>query len=422
MQFSLIGLNHRTAPVEVREKLSFPEAALPEALRAVASLPNVREAMILSTCNRVEIMARSEGDAGNAIPDMVQFLAHYHQRPHAQVEPYLYQHEQAAAIRHIFRVAASLDSMIVGEAQILGQVKEAYAIARNAGTLRGPLDEALTRSFHVAKRVRTETGIATSAVSVSYAAVELAKKIFGSLTDKKVLLVGAGKMSELAARHLVSSGATQIAVANRSPERAEELAAGLGGRAVPFEKMREAAAQCDIVLTSTGASNYLITKADVQRMLAERKNRPMFLIDIAVPRNIDPAINKLDNIFLYDIDDLQQVVSANLKEREKEALTAEQIAIEEAEKFLHWLKTLDVVPTIVDLQAQLEQVRQQEMARAASQLGTLTPVQREAVEALTRGLMNKVAHAPIHHLKTLAQQPDGLKVVGTIRRIFNLKD
>ena len=422
MQFSLIGLNHRTAPIEVREQLCFPEDALPEALRAVAALPNVREAMILSTCNRVEIMARTEDAAGNAIPDMVQFLAHYHQRSHAQIEPYLYQHRQGEAIRHIFRVASSLDSMIVGEAQILGQIKEAYAIARNAGTLRGPLEEALTRSFHVAKRVRTETGIATSAVSVSYAAVELAKKIFGSLNDKKILLVGAGKMSELAARHLVSTGKTQIYVTNRSPERAAQLAAALEGHAVPFAQMLQFAAQCDIVLTSTGATAYLITRADAQRMLAERKNRPMFLIDIAVPRNIDPAINKLDNIFLYDIDDLQQVVNSNMQERQKEAQTAEQIAVEEAEKFLSWLKTLDVVPTIVDLQEQLERVRQQELTRVAAQLGTLTPAQREAVEALTRGMMNKVLHSPIHQLKTLAQEPDGLHLVGIIRRIFNLKD
>lgn len=422
MFFSLIGLNHRTAPVEVREKLSFREDALPDALRAVASLPNIREAMILSTCNRVEIIARAEGEAANAIPDMVQFLAHYHQKPHSQIEPYLYQHQQGEAIRHLFRVASSLDSMIVGEAQILGQVKEAYAIARNTGTLRGPLDEALTRSFHVAKRVRTETGIATSAVSVSYAAVELAKKIFGSLNDKRVLLIGAGKMSELAAKHLVSSGATQIFVTNRSPERAEQLARSLDGQAVPFQQMLSTAAQCDIVIASTGASDFLISKADAQRMLAERKNRPMFLIDIAVPRNIDPAINKLDNIFLYDIDDLQQVVNANMQERQKEAQTAEQIANEEAEKFLNWLKTLDVVPTIVDLQTHLEHVRQQEIARLASQLGGLTPEQREAVEALTRGMMNKVLHSPIHHLKTSAQQPDGLKMVETIRRIFNLKD
>jgi glutamyl-tRNA reductase len=422
MQFSLIGLNHRTAPIEVREKLCFSEEALPDALRAVASLPNVREAMILSTCNRVEIMARSEGEAANAVPDMVKFLAHYHQRSHAQIEPYLYHHEQGAAIRHIFRVASSLDSMIIGEAQILGQIKEAYAIARSAGTLRGPLDEALTRSFHVAKRVRTETGIATSAVSVSYAAVELARKIFGSLNDKKILLVGAGKMSELAAKHLISSGSTQIFVTNRSLERAEELAARLHGEVVPFHQMLSAAAQCDIVLTSTGATDYLITRNDVQHMLSERKNRPMFLIDIAVPRNIDPAINKLDNIFLYDIDDLQQVVSSNMEERQKEAQTAEQIAVEEAEKFLHWLNTLDVVPTIVDLQGQMERVRQQEMARVAAQLASLTPAQREAVEALTKGMMSKILHSPIQHLKSLAQEPEGLRLVGTIRRLFNLKD
>jgi glutamyl-tRNA reductase len=259
-------------------------------------------------------------------------------------------------------------------------------------------------------------------VSVSYAAVELARKIFGSLNEKKVLLVGAGKMSELAAKHLISSGSTHIFVTNRSFERAEELAARLNGRTAPFDQMLNVAAQCDIVLTSTGATEYLITRSDAQHMLSERKNRPMFLIDIAVPRNIDPAINKLDNMFLYDIDDLQQVVSANMEGRQKEAQTAEQIAGEEAEKFLRRLNTLDVVPTIVDLQTQLETLRQQEMARVGAQLGTLTPAQREAVEALTRGMMNKVLHSPMHHLKTLAQEPEGLKFVEMVRRLFNLKD
>ncbi|MSO20650.1 MAG: glutamyl-tRNA reductase [Acidobacteria bacterium] len=421
MHFSLIGLNHRTAPVEVREQLCFQETALPQALQAVASLPGVHEAMILSTCNRVEILARSDAEQGDVTGALVQFLAHYHQRAHSQIEPYLYRFQQADVIRHIFRVASSLDSMIIGETQILGQVKEAYAQARTVGTLRGPLDEALTRAFHVAKRVRTETGIASSAVSVSYAAVELAKKIFGSLNDKKILLIGAGKMSELAAKHLVSSGGVHIYVTNRSPERATEMAAMLHGRAVPFDQMLTHAAQCDIILTSTGAPNYLITMADAQRLLSERKNRPMFMIDIAVPRNIDPAINKLDNIFLYDIDDLQQVVDSNMKERMREAQAAEQIAEQETDKFLKWLKTLEVVPTIIDLQSHLEEMRQQEMTRVSSQLSSLTPEQREAVDALTRGMMHKVLHSPIHHLKTLAQQPDGLKLVETVRKIFNLK-
>jgi glutamyl-tRNA reductase len=279
----------------------------------------------------------------------------------------------------------------------------------------------LTRAFNVAKRVRTETGIAASAVSVSYAAVELARKIFGSLEGKHILLVGAGKMSELAAKHLLGHGGSQVLVTNRTPERAAELAAALQGRAVPFDRLLEYAAQCDILISSAAAPHFLILKSDAQRLLAERRNRPMFLIDIAVPRNIDPEVNRLDNLFLYDIDDLQQVVDANLKERMREALRGEQIVEQEVEKFLRWMKTLDVVPTIVDLQSHVEQIRQQELARIQARLGDLTAEQREAIDALTRGLAHKLLHSPITELKSLAQQPDGVRLVETVRRIFNLK-
>ena len=421
MNFYLVGVSHKTAPIEVRERLAFPVDRLPEALRQVASLAGVRETLILSTCNRVEILARAESPREDLTVALTRFLADFHALSSQHLEPHLYRYQQREAIRHVFRVASSLDSMIIGESQILGQVKEAYALARSVGTLRGPLEEALTRSFFVAKRVRTETGIASSAVSVSYAAVELARKIFGSLDGKRILLVGAGKMSELAARHLLGHGGSQIFVTNRTAERADEMAAALQGRAVPFDQLFEYAAQCDILISSTAAPSFLIRKPDVQRLLAERKNRPMFLIDIAVPRNIDPEVNKLDNIFLYDIDDLQQVVNANLKERLREAQRGEQIAEQEVEKFLRWLKTLDVVPTIIDLQSQLEQIRQQEISRVESQLGDLTPAQREAIEALTKGLVNKVLHSPVTQLKSLAQQPDGLRLVETVRRIFNLK-
>lgn len=421
MNFCLVGLSHKTAPVEVREKLAIAEERLAEALRAVGALPDISEAFILSTCNRVEILARAKTDDGNLAPALTEFLAAWHGRRLAEIESYLYEHRQRDAIRHLFRVASSLDSMVVGESQILGQVKTAYAVARAAGTLGGMLEEVLTRSFAVAKRIRTETGIAASAVSVSYAAVELAKKIFGSLEGKKILLVGAGKMSELAAKHLLHSGAAGIFVTNRTPERARELAALLQGRAVPFEQLFEYATQCDILISSTGAPHFILQKADAQRLLAERKNRPIFLIDIAVPRDIDPETNKLDNLFLYDIDDLQQVVNANLKERLREAQRGEQIAEQEVEKVLQRLKTLDVVPTIVDLQAHLEEIRRQEMARLASRFRDLPPEHQDALEELTRGMVNKILHAPITHLKHLAQQPDGLKLAETVRRIFNLK-
>ena len=421
MNFFVVGISHKTAPIEVRERLAFPEDRLPDALRLAAGLPGVSETLILSTCNRVEVVARAEDPQQDLTQTLQRFLSDYHDLSPQDLQPHLYHYRQREAIRHLFRVASSLDSMIIGESQILGQVKEAHALARSVGTLRGPLDEALTRSFFVAKRVRSETGIASAAVSISYAAVELARKIFDSLEGKRILLVGAGKMSELAARHLAVHGGSQVFVANRTPERAAEMATALQGRAVPFEQLFEYAAQCDILISSTAAPQFLIRKPDVQRLLGERKNRPIFLIDIAVPRNIDPEVNKLDNIFLYDIDDLQQVVNANLKERLREAQKGEQIAEQEVEKFLRWLKTLDVVPTIIDLQAQLEQIRRQEIARVEGQLGNLTPAQRQAIETMTKGLVHKVLHSPITELKSLSQDPDGIRLVETVRRIFKLK-
>ena len=421
MNFCLVGLSHKTAPVEVRECLAIPEDLLPDTLRAAAALPDIGEVFILSTCNRVEILARAETDDGNIGPQLADFLARSHDLTLSELQQHLYEYRQQEAIRHLFRVASSLDSMVIGESQVLGQVKAAYNVARATGTLGGTLEEVLTRSFAVAKRIRTETGIAASAVSVSYAAVELARKIFGTLEAKRILLIGAGKMSELAAKHLLHSGAAGIFVTNRTPERAQEMASLLQGRPIPFEQLLEYAAQCDILISSTAAPDFLIRKNDGQRLLAERKNRPIFLIDIAVPRNIDPEVNKLDNLFLYDIDDLEGVVKSNLKERLREAQRGEQIAEQEVEKLMRRLKTLDVVPTIIDLQAHFEQVRQQELERMEARFGSLTPEQREAVEALTRGMVNKILHSPISHLKTLAQHPDGLKLVETVRRIFNLK-
>ncbi|OFW11071.1 MAG: glutamyl-tRNA reductase [Acidobacteria bacterium RIFCSPLOWO2_12_FULL_59_11] len=421
MNFCLVGLSHKTAPVEVRECLAIPEDLLPDALRAAAALPDIGEVFILSTCNRVEILARAETDDGNIGPQLADFLARSHDLTLSELQQHLYEYRQQEAIRHLFRVASSLDSMVIGESQVLGQVKAAYNVARATGTLGGTLEEVLTRSFAVAKRIRTETGIAASAVSVSYAAVELARKIFGTLEAKRILLIGAGKMSELAAKHLLHSGAAGIFVTNRTPERAQEMASLLQGRPIPFEQLLEYAAQCDILISSTAAPDFLIRKNDGQRLLAERKNRPIFLIDIAVPRNIDPEVNKLDNLFLYDIDDLEGVVKSNLQERLREAQRGEQITEQEVEKLMRRLKTLDVVPTIIDLQAHFEQVRQQELERMEARFGSLTPEQREAVEALTRGMVNKILHSPISHLKTLAQHPDGLKLVETVRRIFNLK-
>ena len=419
MQLSLVGLSHHTAPIEVRERLHFPEKDLPAALHALAERDAVEEAIILSTCNRVEILARLADDA-DARTLLGDFLSRQRRVARDLLEKHLYHHSQREAVRHVFRVAASLDSMIVGEPQVLGQVKAAYATGRAVGTVGGILDEVLVHAFATAKKVRTETGVASSAVSVSYAAVELARKIFGSLEGKTVFLIGAGKMSELAARHLRRSGARAIFVANRTLARAEELAKELEGETVRFDDLLNFVSRADIVISSTGAPVYIIKKEHGARFLAERRNRPMFFIDIAVPRDIDPALNKLNNIFLYDIDDLQQVVEANLRQRQREALRGEEIVEREVDRLLGRLKRLEVAPTIAALQEHLHALRQQELERA--RLRDLSSEQRAAVEEMTRRLVNKILHGPIAELKRLPQKPNGLKLAEFARRLFRLKE
>ncbi len=419
MQLSLVGLSHHTAPIEVRERLHFPEKDLPAALHALVERDAVEEAIILSTCNRVEILARLTDDA-DARSLLGDFLSRQRRVPRDLLDKHLYHHSQREAVRHIFRVAASLDSMIVGEPQVLGQVKAAYATGRAVGTVGSILDAVLAHAFATAKKVRTETGVAASAVSVSYAAVELARKIFGSLEGKTVFLIGAGKMSELAARHLRRSGARAIFVANRTLARAEELAKELGGETVRFDELLNFISRADIVISSTGAPVYIIKKEHGARFLAERRNRPMFFIDIAVPRDIDPALNKLNNIFLYDIDDLQQVVEANLRQRRREALRAEEIVEREVDRLLGRLKRLEVAPTIAALQEHLHGIRQQELERA--RLRDLSPEQHTAVEEMTRRLVNKILHGPIAELKRLPQEPNGLKLTEFARRLFRLKE
>jgi len=419
MQLSLIGLSHHTAPVEVRERLDFPAKDLPTALQSLTEQDGVIEAMLLSTCNRVEVFTRLE-DHIDALPLVTNFLAQQRQLPRDILTTHLYEHQQQEAIRHVFRVASSLDSMVVGEPQILGQIKTAYATARAVGSVGSILDEVLRHAFATAKKVRTETGIATTAVSISYAAVELAKKIFGSLEGKSVFLIGAGKMSDLAARHLQRSGAQTIFVANRTFARAEELAQALEGTAIRFDDLLSHVQKADIIISSTGAPVFVIKKEDGQRFLHERKNRPMFFIDIAVPRDIDPELNKLDNIFVYDIDDLQQVIEANKRHRQHEATRAEQLVEQEATQCTRRLKQLEVGPTLAALQQQLHKLRTDELAHA--NLTDLSAEQRTAVEEMTRRLVNKILHGPLVTLKQVPQQPNGLQLVEFTRHLFQLKD
>ncbi|MGA2600497.1 MAG: glutamyl-tRNA reductase [Bryobacteraceae bacterium] len=419
MKFSITGLNHRSAPVEVRERLAFDERSIPDALKILRNQPGVVEGMILSTCNRVEIAVSFEDrDGGQAIDE---FLATTRKVERDWVRPYLYKFEDRDAIQHLFRVAASLDSMVVGEPQILGQLKNAYAIAKQEGAVNGFMDTLLTRAFNVAKRVRSETEIGASAVSVSFAAVELAREIFGTLKDKKVLIVGAGKMSEAAARHLKRCGATKMFVTNRTQERAVEMAALFDAKIVEYNKFISFLPEVDIVLTSSAAPHYILTKPDMAKVIGARKNKPVFVIDIAVPRNVEPSVNELDNVFVYDIDDLQHVVENNVEARKHEAEEAEEIITEEVERMLSRLKTRDVVPTIVGLQEQLENLRTAEIARMRGKFGSLTREQDEALEALTRGIINKIAHGPISELRKQASQAEGNHYITVIRKVFRLE-
>jgi glutamyl-tRNA reductase len=419
MRFQLIGVNHKTAPVEVRERLAIPESRLPEACKRLAEYPGIDEGLILSTCNRVEILTNTKNRSG---ADLRGFLQNYFQIDGGELNKHLYEYNEQEAVRHLFRVAASLDSMVVGEPQILGQVKEAYATARAVGAVRAQLDQLVTRAFAVAKRVRTETAVGSSSVSIASVAVELAKKIFGNLHGKHVYLIGAGKMSELAARHLMAHGCASIFVANRTYDRAVSLAYKFKGHAIHFEDLHNTCDRADIVITSTGAPHAIFRPEHGEIFLARRKNRPMFFIDIAVPRDVDPAMNKLDGIFVYDIDDLQQAVATHVADRRKEAERAEAIVATEVERFQARIQTLDVVPTIVSLQDHLETIRQAEIDRVRGRLGPLSPDQEMAVEALTRGIVNKIMHTPISALKTAAREPEATTVIDLVRRLFNLQE
>ena len=420
MKLHITGLNHRTAPVEVRERIAFSDAALPAALRELRHREGFHEGLILSTCNRVEIAVTTD-DQVDVQKSLEEFLGQARNLERRKLAGHLYGYDDRDAIRHLFRVASSLDSMVLGEPQILGQLKQAYAVAKHEGAVGGYLDAVLTRAFSVAKRVRTETMIGQNAVSVSFAAVELAREIFGNLKDCRVLLLGAGKMSELAARHH-RSGVGKILVTNRTRTRAEEMASIFGGTIIDYEAYLQSLPEIDILIASSGAPHYILTREQVQKAMGQRRGRPMFLIDIAVPRNIEPSTNQLENVFLYDIDDLGRVVDKNRKEREVEAATGEAIISEEVEKLVARLKTRAATPVIVELQEHLDHLRRGELQRLRSKFGDLTPQQEEALEALTKGLMNKVAHGAIAEIRKSAAQDDGWQTVSLVRRLFRLEN
>jgi glutamyl-tRNA reductase len=419
MPLFVAGLSHRNAPVEVRERLAVDEDKLRELLRDVTATGVVEEALILSTCNRVEVYGVAE------VPGEARTVAFRHLCQHrgtslALVEPLLYTHLAEDAVRHAFRVAASLDSMMLGEPQILGQVKDAFALAQACETVGPALHTLFSQAFAVAKRVRTETEIARHAVSVSFAAVELAKKIFAGLGGKAVLLVGAGKMGELAARHLVEQGAFPIYVVNRTWARAQDMARALAGTAVPWDELQTALAGVDIVITSTGAAAPVITRDAVQRVMHGRRARPLFFIDIAVPRDVEEGVDSLGAVYRYDIDDLKQVVDANIRERGKEAQRAEGLVEREVGKFLVRQRDVEVIPTIVSLRERLEEIRVGEMRKTLARLPDASSETRQALDALSTAIVNKILHAPIAKLRESSRAGSHRSWLEVVHELFGL--
>jgi glutamyl-tRNA reductase len=422
MHIVVVGLSHKTAPVEIREKLAIPESRLGEALTRLCSYPGVREGMLLSTCNRVEVYAVVE-DLEPGYSRIQEFLADAHMSLSSeQLTPHLYWQTGDRAISHLFRVASSLDSMVVGESQILGQLKDAFESALTHKTTGLILNKVVKKAISVAKRVRTDTKIAEMAVSVSYAAVELAKKIFADLSDKTVLLIGAGEMAKLAARHFIANGVRHVRVTTRTPQHAMELANRFNGTAVAFEQFREDMGFADIVLVSTGSSHYLVSSDDVQRAVRQRMNRPMFFIDISVPRNIDPAVRHVDNAFLFDIDDLKFRVEQNRGERLQEAEKAEHMVSDEVGVVRQWLQSLEVTPTIVALKTRVEDIKRSELEKAMTRLAHLSPQERAMVESMASSIVNKLIHNTMVTLKSEVTSADGAAFVEAARRFFNLSE
>jgi glutamyl-tRNA reductase len=420
MEILVLGLNHKSAPLHIREKVAFPENEIAGPLRAVNSLDGIKENLIVSTCNRVEIVLAAE-DKG-AVEVLKEFLAEHHGVDRGELDPHLYLHIGGEAVRHLYRVASGLDSLVLGEPQILGQVKDAFEYARDAGTLGLILNRLLKKTFSVAKSVRTDTGIARSAVSVSYAAVELAKKIFGETEGRTAMIIGAGEMGELALKHLVSSGIKEVFVANRTFEKAVAMAQQFGGSAIKYEDLLDQLLITDIVISSTGAPHVIIHADDIRKLMGRRKYQPMFFIDIAVPRDIDAAVNDIDNAYLYNVDDLQAVVADNVKGREKEAEKAEAMVGKEVATFQKWVSSLQVVPTIVALRGKMERIRAAETEKALGRLPHLSDKDRQQVKALTTAIVNKILHRPQAVLKEASHTEDAGLYLEVTRKMFDLPD
>lgn len=417
MKTVVIGLNHKTADVDLREKLAFNGPKLEEGIRQIRALPEIRETIIISTCNRVEIYLTVK-DVAKAFEAVKDFFVRFFEIRKESLDNALYLYDDMQAVRHIFRVSSSLDSMVVGEPQILGQLKDAFEFALERKTTGVLLNRLLKKAISVAKRIRTETKIAENAVSISFAAVELARKIFDDLPEKSFMLLGAGEMAELAAKHMMNNGVKNIVIANRTYETGCNLAKEFNGRAIKFDAYLDELAHMDILICSTGAQKYVLMKDQMQKVMKERKNRPVFLIDISVPRNIDPEINDLDNVYLYDVDDLKGVVDTNILERQKEAKKAEEIIEEEIETFKKWLSSLDSVPVVIALREKAEAIKKEEVEKLLNRLPEIGEKEKKAIEGLASSIINKLIHAPTVALREDSEDRDIM--IATIKRLYGL--
>lgn len=421
MPIVVLGLSHKTAPVEVREKLSFPEAEQGDALKELLASECLSEAVIVSTCNRTEIyfVCTSE-EKGKE--EVIKFISSNRRLPTESFQPYLYFFTERAAVYHLLRVVSSLDSMVIGEAQILGQIKDAYEIALESGATKTIFNRLFRQALEVGKLVRTETSIGEAAVSISYAAVQLAKNVFEDLSGRRAMIIGAGEMGELTVVHLLDCGVKSIYVVNRTYKRAVELAKKFGGQPFSFDQLYDCLAEADIVISSTGATGFVVTEGRVAEVMKKRKNRPLFFIDIAVPRDVEPSVGGLYNVFLYDIDDLEQVVESNKKEREKEARKAESIIEGEVEEFFDWLSTLEVVPLLRSFRRQIEEIKEKELETFLNKMPHLSEKDKEAVKVMTHRLVNKFLHNPTLKLKEVVNEKDGYNYIEALRFLFDLTE
>lgn len=421
MALILVGMSHRTAPLELREQLSISETVTPDILAALQKLEGVRGASLLSTCNRVETVVSTENE--DVADGVVALLSELSDAPREEIEKHVYVMRNRDVIRHLFRVASGLDSMVVGEPQIGGQVRSAFQQSSKASSLDPLLQTLFEQTLRVAKKVRTETGIGESAVSIPYAAVELARKIFGDLTGLQVLLLGAGEVGELTAQNLCGTGIGRLVIANRAYDKAVQLADRFQGEPIAYETVAASLGQFDIIVTSTNASHHVVTASDVSAAMAGRRKQSLFFIDLSVPRNLDPEIGKLDGVYLYNIDDLQEIAESNLEKRQGKAAQAEEIVEGEVDGFLRRQQAADAIPTIVELQSRLEEIRTSELERCLRKLGPISTEQRAAIEMLTTSIINKVLHYPIVRLKESAtdQSQERETLRQTIRNIFGLR-